>query len=153
MPALVPVLIVIHVGFALALFVPSLLLPFALRRKTVAANQPRGRFVSLLLTLQSRGTVPLGLALAASGFGLVAAVGVSLLRQPWLLVALAIYAVDLAIAFFIQRPELRRLLGIGGGLDQPAIAARARRQRYLSYVMAGLIGTIGFLMSTKPRLW
>ena len=30
---------------------------------------------------------------------------------------------------------------------------RARRQRYVSYVMAGLVGTIGFLMSTKPVLW
>ena len=28
----------------------------------------------------------------------------------------------------------------------------ARRQRYFSYVMAGLIGVIAFLMSTKPSL-
>jgi hypothetical protein len=26
-----------------------------------------------------------------------------------------------------------------------------RRQRYFSYVMAGIIGVIGFLMSTKPQ--
>ena len=25
--------------------------------------------------------------------------------------------------------------------------------RYLSYLMAGLVGTIGFLMSSKPVLW
>jgi hypothetical protein len=31
--------------------------------------------------------------------------------------------------------------------------ARAKRQRYVSYAMAGLVGTIGFLMSTKPTLW
>ena len=28
----------------------------------------------------------------------------------------------------------------------------ARRQRYVSYVMAGLVGLIAFLMSTKPDL-
>ena len=27
---------------------------------------------------------------------------------------------------------------------------RARRQRYVSYLMAALVGVIGFLMSTKP---
>jgi hypothetical protein len=30
---------------------------------------------------------------------------------------------------------------------------RAKRQRYVSYLMAGLVGTIGFLMSTKPQIW
>jgi len=31
--------------------------------------------------------------------------------------------------------------------------ARARRQRYVSYVMALAVGMIAFLMSTKPELW
>ena len=30
---------------------------------------------------------------------------------------------------------------------------RAKRQRYVSYLMAGLVGVIGFLMSSKPVLW
>jgi len=30
---------------------------------------------------------------------------------------------------------------------------RARQQRYVAYGMAGIIGVIGFLMSTKPQLW
>ena len=37
--------------------------------------------------------------------------------------------------------------------DDRAWAALARRQRYVSYAMAGLIGAIGWLMSTKPALW
>ena len=79
--------------------------------------------------------------------------GSSLLRQPWLLVALAIYALNLVVAFFVQRPNLRPLLGIRAAMDDHLWATRARRQRYVSYVMAAMIGTIGFLMSAKPALW
>jgi hypothetical protein len=154
---LIPVLIAIHVTLAIGLFVPSLLLPFALRprlwRTTPDAAEPRGRFVRALLWVQSRGTVPLGLGLGLTGAALVAVLGVSLLSQPWLLVALGIYALDLGLAFFIQRPGFRRLAVLRRQPDQQPLVVGARRQRYLSYLMAALIGTIGFLMSTKPALW
>jgi len=74
------------------------------------------------------------------------------LQQPWLLVALVIYGVNLGLAFFIQRPNLRRLIGIKAAADDRAWLERAKRQRYTSYLMAGLVGIIGFLMSTKPTL-
>jgi hypothetical protein len=67
-------------------------------------------------------------------------------------VALAIYAINLGLAYFIQVPRLRSLIGLRNGSD-PRWPVLARRQRYISYVMAGLVGTIGFLMSTKPELW
>ena len=79
--------------------------------------------------------------------------GGQLLGQPWLLLALAIYAGNLALAFFVQRPNLRRLIGVRAAADDKVWQARARRQRYVSYAMAALVGTIGFLMSTKPALW
>ena len=63
-----------------------------------------------------------------------------------------IYALNLGLAYFIQVPRLRSLIGLRHGSD-PRWPALARRQRYISYVMAGLVGTIGFLMSTKPALW
>jgi hypothetical protein len=44
-------------------------------------------------------------------------------------------------------------VGIRASADDRAWKERARRQRYLSYLMAGLVGTIGFLMSSKPVLW
>ena len=154
---LIAPLIVVHVALALSLFVPSVLLPFALRPRlwggAESAPEERGRFIRALLWVQSRGTAPLGLGLAVTGFALVAALGLSLLQQPWLLVALAIYAIDLGIAFFVQRPGFRHLAALRRGSDNQAVVANARRQRYVSYVMAGLIGTIGFLMSTKPVLW
>ena len=60
-----------------------------------------------------------------------------MLQQPWLLLALTIYFVNLGIAFFIQRPNLRRLVGVTAAADDEAWKDRAKRQRYVSYLMAG----------------
>jgi hypothetical protein len=151
--ALFPLFLVAHIGLAVALFVPSLLLPFAFRaRRGSLVPDKSGRFVRLLLTLQSRGTVWIGAGLAITGLALVGSLGVKVLEQPWLLVALSIYALNLVLAYFIQVPRLRELIGLRSGSD-PRWPDLARRQRYISYVMAGLVGTIGFLMSTKPVLW
>ena len=153
MPAsLFPVLLTTHIALAICLFLPSILLPFALRtrRATVESASP---VVRGLLWAQTHGTLVIGVGLALTGIALISVLGSTLLEQPWLLVALAIYAANLAIAFFIQRPNLRRLVGIRAAADDSTWKERARRQRYVSYLMAGLVGTIGFLMSSKPMLW
>jgi hypothetical protein len=151
--ALLPVLLITHIALALALFVPSLLLPFAFRARRGSLDPNRtGRLMRFLLAVQSRGTIWIGVGLALTGVGLVLVLGMAILRQPWLLVALVIYALNLGLAYFIQVPRLRALIGLTNGSD-PRWPALARRQRYISYVMAGLVGTIGFLMSTKPVLW
>lgn len=148
-----PILLIVHVVLAISLFVPSLLLPFAFRARRGSLNpEESGRFTRFLLALQAGGTFWIGLGLAVTGLGLVASLGFAILSQPWLLVALVIYAINLGLAYFVQVPRLRRLLGLRSGSD-PRWPALARRQRYISYVMAGLVGTIGVLMSTKPALW
>ena len=61
-----------------------------------------------LLWAQTHGTVVIGTGLAADRAGLAArARDPSCCSQPWLLLALAIYVVNLGIAFFVQRPNLR----------------------------------------------
>jgi predicted integral membrane protein DUF2269 len=152
MPSFFPVLLGTHIVLAVGLFLPSILLPFALRTRR-ATVESGSRVVRALLWAQSSGTIVVGIGLALTGLGLIVALGSEILRQPWLLVALAIYFANLAIAFFIQRPNLRRLVGIRAAADDRGWQERARRQRYLSYLMAGLVGTIGFLMSSKPVLW
>ncbi len=153
MPAsLLPLLLITHIVLAVSLFLPSVFLPFALRAQRPAAEST-SPVVRGLLGLQSRGTVFIGAGLAVTGFALVSALGMSLLAQPWLLVALSLYTLNLVLAFFIQRPNLRPLLGIRAGSDDRVWAARARRHRYVSYVMAAMIGTTGFLMGAKPELW
>jgi hypothetical protein len=152
MPAFFPALLATHIVLAVSLFLPSILLPFALRTRRAAAESPN-RFVRFLLWMQANGTLVIGIGLALTGIALITVLGGALLGQPWLLVALAIYAANLAIAFFVQRPNLRRLVGIRAAADDRVWLARAKRQRYISYAMAALVGTIGFLMSTKPALW
>ncbi|HEY0443905.1 MAG TPA: hypothetical protein VGC90_06770 [Candidatus Limnocylindrales bacterium] len=149
---LLPPILATHIVLAIALFLPSILLPFALRARRATTDSP-SRFVRFLVGMQTRGTLIVGFGLALTGVALLAILGTQLLAQPWLLVALGIYAANLVLAFFVQRPSLRRLVGVRAAGDDRVWIARARRQRYVSYAMAGLVGTIGFLMSTKPKLW
>jgi len=152
MPSPLPLLLAAHVILAISLVLPSILLPFALRTRRAAVDSG-SPVVHWLLWAQTHGTVAIGLGLALTGIGLLAALGSELLRQPWLMAALVIYFINLGLAFFVQRPNLRRLIGVRAAADDEAWMARARRQRYVSYLMAGLVGTIGFLMSSKPTLW
>lgn len=144
-------LIIAHVSLAILLFLPNLLAPFVLRRDSATRGQ--SGLARLLLTLQGPASLWIGLGVAATGIGLLLVIGLELLSQPWLLVALGLYAANLAVAAVVARPNLRRLLGLSGTLDQDTWARLARRQRYLAYVMAALIGVIGFLMMTKPQLF
>lgn len=151
MAAYLPLILATHVALAVSLFLPSILLPFALRGRR-AATESGSAFVQFLLTMQTHGTVAIGAGLAITGVMMLTVLGPQMLEQPWLLVALTIYTFNLALAFFLQRPNLRRLIGVRAFADDATWRARARRQRYVSYVMAGLVGVIGFLMSTKPQL-
>jgi hypothetical protein len=152
MPDWFPILLATHIVLAVSLFLPSILLPFALRTRRAAEESTNG-FVRFLLWMQAHGTLVVGIGLALTGTALVVVLGGSLIGQPWLLVALAIYVANLLLAFFVQRPNLRRLVGIRAAADDRIWLERAKRQRYVSYAMAALVGTIGFLMSTKPQLW
>ena len=152
MPAYFPLLVATHIVLAVSLFLPSILLPFALRTRRAAADSSNS-LVQFLLWMQAHGTLAVGIGLALTGIGLLTVLGTQLLDQPWLLVALSIYAANLILAFFVQRPTLRRLIGIRAASDDRVWLERAKRQRYVSYTMAALVGTIGFLMSTKPKLW
>jgi hypothetical protein len=147
-----PILLITHIVLAITLLLPSLLLPFVLRTRR-AAVESGSRPVQLLLRMQNGGTLVVGVGVAVTGVVLIVALGYRLAAQTWLIVALAIYALDLILAFFVQRPNLHRLVGIRAAWDDEVWRARARRQRYVSYAMAGLVATIGFLMSTKPVLW
>ncbi|CAN5724798.1 hypothetical protein BH18CHL1_BH18CHL1_08460 [soil metagenome] len=157
MGAWFPVLLVAHITLAICLFLPSFLLPFTfrtMRRGDIAGpSDSAGPVTRTLLWLQGNGTLIIGLGVAATGIGLVVVLGAQVLGQPWLLAALSLYAANLALAFFIQRPGLRRLLRLpaaGSQVEQDRWRTLARRQRYVSYVMAAGIGVIGFLMSAKP---
>ena len=121
---LLAIVLPIHIALAIALFVPALLLPFALRTDR-PATESRSRLVRFLLRMQGGGSVLNGIGLVVTGA---------------------------VLALFIQRPNLRALVGLRAAWDDRTWLAAARRQRYVSYAMAGLIGLIGYLMSAKPQL-
>ena len=145
-----PILLVAHVLLAVSLLAPSLVLPFLLRRQS-ASGEP-STLVRLLATLQGTGSLVIGLGLALTGAGLVLSLGTEILTQPWLLLALGVYAANLLVAAFISRPNLRRLMRVREP-DAEGWRRQARRVRYVAYAMAVATGLIGFLMSTKPALW
>lgn len=145
-----PVLLVTHIVLAIALLLPSVLLPFMLRR----GDGQTGGVTRALMAMQGTGTLLVAAGLAITGSAMLWILGTELLTQPWLLVALVLYAINLAVAAFVGRPNLRRLIGLGASTtDEATWRSRARRQRYIAYGMAGVIGVIGLLMSTKPDLW
>lgn len=153
--AFLPFLIAAHVVLAISLFLPSILLPFALRLRGGQRQDHQGGISRTLFWLQRNGTLAIGIGLALTGTLMLVVLGPQLLSQPWLLIALAIYGTNLLLAFFVQRPALARLLRLRpltSDAERDRWRAWARRQRYVSYVMATLVGLIAFLMSTKPDL-
>ena len=154
---LFPVLLMTHVVLAISLFIPAFLLPFTMRTRGTdgepVVGGDSGRFVRMLVWLEAHGTLIIGVGVAATGIAMLMVLGGALLDQPWLLVALSIYSTVLLIAFFIQRPGIRRLLGLRPAAseeEKERWRVRARRQRYVSYGMAAAIGLIGWLMMSKP---
>jgi hypothetical protein len=144
-----PILLVIHIALAVSLLLPSVVLPFLLRRSGGSPSP----VAQLFLRLTGSGTLIIAAGLAITGAGMLVILGPELLTQPWLLVALALYALNLVVAAAISRPNLRRLIGIRAAGSDAEWRHRARRQRWIAYAMAAGIGVIGFLMSTKPQLW
>ena len=152
-----PVLLTAHIILAVSLFVPSFALPFTMRTRGIDGDPVvggnRGRAVRVRVWLEAHGTLIIGAGVAATGIGMLLILGTSFLQQPWLLLALSIYATILLISFFIQRPGVRRLLGLKEAAteeEKERWRTRARRQRYISYGMAAAIGLIGWLMMSKP---
>lgn len=147
-----PILLAAHIVLAVALLLPSVVLPFVLRRAD-GQHEPGGA-TRALMAMQGTGTLFIAAGVAITGVALLLTLGTELLRQPWLLAALVLYAINLAVAAFVSRPNLRRLVGLGASVEDDATwKRRARAQRYVAYGMAAAIGVIGFLMSTKPDLW
>lgn len=148
-----PVLLAVHIVLAISLLVPSVLLPFTMRPRASVTQPAPGRIARGLRWLQQHGTLVIGGGLALTGLALVAALGTQLFSQPWLLLALVLYSANLLLAFFVQRPGVARLLRRAGETSDAARARWtdwARRQRYVSYAMAGLVGATAFLMMAKP---
>jgi uncharacterized membrane protein len=155
--SLFPLLLITHVTLAISLFIPAFLLPFTMRTYgrdgDPVVDGDSGRVKRTLIWLEKHGTVIIGTGVAITGIAMLIALGGAFLDQPWLIVALGLYAFILLITFFVQRPGVRRLLGLSSAAteeEKERWRTRARRQRYISYLLAAGIGIIGWLMMSKP---
>src|ERR671917_458284 len=64
--AVFPIILAVHIALAVSLFLPSLLLPFAVRSRRPGVT-PAGRIARGLLWLQSTGSAIIGVGLAGTG--------------------------------------------------------------------------------------
>jgi hypothetical protein len=118
-----PVLLVVHIALAVSVFLPSVLLPFALRTGSRGQERAPRRVTAGLLAMQGTGTLVIGGALRWAALGMaaggVAALGLSQLLSRLLYgvgpsdpatfgsVALLLAAVVLAACVFPARNALR----------------------------------------------
>jgi uncharacterized membrane protein len=77
------------------------------------------------------------------------------LTAPWLLTALAVFAVVALLHLLAYRPVLNRLIELldREGIDSPSYQAAAGREMRLGISMVVLMVIIVFLMVVKPGLW
>ena len=78
-----PILLVIHIALAVALLLPSVLLPFLLRRD----REQSGTLTRWLLAMQGTGTLVIAAGLALTGGAMLWILGPELLSEPWLIAA------------------------------------------------------------------
>lgn len=77
------------------------------------------------------------------------------LTTPWLLTALALYALATVLGMFVFVPVFRQQVGLleSDGPQSERYQALARRARILGIVVGVMVLIITFMMVVKPRLW
>ena len=81
MPPLFAIVLPVHIALAIALFLPALFLPFALRTDR-PATESKSRFVRFLLWMQARGSIAVGIGLIVTGAYLIVALGIRVATSP-----------------------------------------------------------------------
>lgn len=161
MDSLLAILLFLHIGGAILAFGPTYAF---LLLGPMAASEPAHRNFALRFQqrVATRLVVPLAVLQGITGLLLVWRIGFELLQRGWLIVAIVLYLIALAIAFGVMLPALRILIPATAGPPPappagsapagppPHIVATARRARLAGMVNAALILIIVFLMVAKP---
>ena len=160
MDVVIGLLVFLHVLGAIAAFGPTFAFPII---GPMAGREPQHANFTLRLqeAIITRLVVPLAIVQGITGLLIVAVIGFDLLRQAWLLIAIVLYLIALAISLGVALPNLRRLLAATSAPPPPRpegapapsgppphIAAMVARSRQLGMAQAVLIVLIVFLMVT-----
>ena len=125
MPSYFPILLGAHIILAVSLVLPSILLPFALRARR-ATVESGSRVVQGLLWAQIARHVAIGVGLALTGSAWSRRSGRRCSSSRGCCWPSRSTSSTSAIAFFIQRPNLRRLVGIRAAADDRTWLERAQ---------------------------
>ena len=151
------ILLFLHVGGAILAFGP--LYSLMLLRPMAIAEPAHANFaIRYQRRVGSRLIIPLAVLQGITGLLIVWRVGFELLTRGWLIVAIVLYLIALAIAFAVVLPSSRRLDELTSGPrpegappgPPPEFVIVARRARMASMANATLVLVIVFLMVTKP---
>lgn len=156
------VLLFLHVFGAILAFGPTYTF-MILGPMAAAEAQHRGFALRFQKAVSSRLIAPFALLQGITGLLLVAYIGFELLQRGWLIVAIVLYLILLAIGFGVLIPSVRTLVAASAaappppppGADAPAgppphIVATVRRARIAGMVNGVLVVVIVFLMVAKP---
>ena len=156
------ILLFLHIFGAIVAFGPTysfiLLGPMAGREPQHANFAVRYQHL-----VSTRMVLPLAVLQGVTGLLIVWRTGINILATPWLLVAIVLYLIALAIGFAILIPTASKLVEATSTPPPPPapgdpprsgppphIAALVRRARMAGMTNAILIVVIVFLMVTKP---
>lgn len=100
--------------------------------------------------------IPAAVSMAVTGILLVLeSGGLRRFEELWLLLAIVIYVIALALVFLVQRPALKQVIELtsappGPSGPPPEVPALLRRLRLIGFVLLLIIITIVYLMVVKP---
>ena len=134
MRALFFVLLGLHLAGVAVAYGGTVVLPFL----PGAVRQARAETVVRRLVLPAAASLPF------TGAGMILVVGINPTTQPWLWISLVLYVLTIVYLVWRQRPQVLRLLR---GDRSPELLNRLKLS---SLGLVVVIGTIGFLMMTKP---
>lgn len=169
MPELFPWFLFLHVLAAIVAFGPTFAFPIM---GAMGGKEPmHANFASRVShRVSDRLVEPFAISMAVTGVGLIWSAGIDPFSAEyrWLLVAIAIYLVALALALFVQRPTVKRIIELSGGESgappagpppgaansgpPPALATAIAAVKRNGMILAVAIIAIVFLMVVKPSL-
>jgi hypothetical protein len=154
----------LHITGAVIAFGPTF--TFALFGAMVAKEPMHGSFALRLQERITRGiVVPVALTMLVSGIGLLVTAHISLVKTPYMIVAVVLYVSAVSIGIGILIPTAQKMIAIMEAMPKPSgpppaaiapagpppeLAALIARGRGFGMVNSVLILVILFLMIVKP---
>ena len=146
--------LILHIVAAIVAFGPTFVFPVV--GPMIAANPQHAIFgFEVFHALETKLILPFALTMPVSGIGLIRTAQVDTAHSTWLVVAIALYVVAVALAFVHQLPATDRILSLlrdtPAGTPPPAqTMTLIMRTRVVGMLLTLLLVSIIVLMITRP---